>query len=131
MEDTGERAHGDAAGSTGPAAPDQPADFDAAQQAILVEIGQALMAQSTGGTVALDLTVRQGGSGTDVDLEFRLDLERQSGLTVPASAPEELVQAVQRLVLLWREQDREPWRVFTYRLERGESSPRYISAFEF
>ena len=105
-------------------------DFDAAQQSILIEIGQLLMAQSTSGTVALDMTVTQTVVGADVDLAFRLDLARQSGLTIPADAGEELVQAVQRLVLLWREHGRTPWRTFTYRLERGESGPRYTSAFD-
>lgn len=119
-----------------PASPEPPlsgapaTDFDAAQQSILIEIGQLLMGQSTSGTVALDLAVLQTVRDTDINLDFQLKLERQSGLTIPAEAGEALVQAVQRLVLLWREDGRGPWRGFTYRLERGESGPRYISAFE-
>jgi hypothetical protein len=112
------------------AAPETP-DFEAAQQQLMVEIGQALIAQSTGGTVAIDLTVVQQVDDRDVDLDFRLDLERQSGLTVPAAAEEPLVDAVRRLVLLWREHGREPWRTFSYRLTRGESGPRFTSEFSF
>lgn len=115
---------------SGDAAPEAP-DFDAAQQQLMVEIGQALIAQSTGGTVAIDLVVVQQVDDQDVDLDFRLDLQRQSGLTVPAAAEEALVEAVRRLVLLWREHGREPWRTFSYRLTRGEAGPRFTSEFSF
>jgi len=104
-------------------------DFDAAQQQLMVEIGQALIAQSTGGTVTIELVVTQTVDGQDVDLDFRLNLERQSGLTVPAAAEDALVDTVQRLVLLWREHNRDPWRTFTYRLTRGETGPRFTSEF--
>lgn len=106
-------------------------DFDAAQKQALVEIGQALIGQSASGTVALELIVTQAVRGEDVDLDFRLNLERQSGLSVPAVAEDALVAAVQRLVLLWREHERDPWRIFTYRLTRGESGPQFTSEFEF
>ena len=106
-------------------------DFDAAQQALLIEIGQALLEQSTGGTVALELVVAQADAGEQVDLDFQLNLERQSGLTVPAAAEDALVDAVQRLVLLWRRHGREPWRNFTYRLGRGPDGPRFTSEFGF
>jgi hypothetical protein len=104
-------------------------DFDAAQQALMVEIGQALLAQATGGTVALELTVTQAGDGDAVNLDFQVSLERQSGLAVPAAAEDALVDTVQRLVLLWRRHGREPWRGFTYRLTRGPSGPRFTSEF--
>jgi hypothetical protein len=106
-------------------------DFDTAQQALLGEIGQALIAQATPGTTALSLTVRQQADGQDVSLDFQLHLERQSGLAVSTTAEEALVAAVQRLVLLWREHGRGPWRVFTYEVTRGEAGPRYTSAFDF
>ncbi len=116
----------------GGAAP-EPADagFAAAQQAALIAIGQALIAQSTGGTVALELVVTQTVAGQDVDLDFQLNLERQSGLSVPAAAEDAVVEAVQQLVLLWREHGREPWRTFTYRLTRGESAPQFTSEFAY
>ena len=106
-------------------------DFDAAQQQALVAIGQALIAQATAGTVALELVVTQTTRDRDVDLDFQLQLERQSGLTVPTAAEDALVEAVQHLVLLWRAHGREPWRTFTYRLTRGESGPRFTSEFAF
>jgi hypothetical protein len=111
----------------------QPDDdaFDAAQNDLLVEIGQALIVRSTGGTVAVELAVTQSERDGAVDLDFQLHLERQSGLSVPASADEALVDAVQRLVLLWREHDRDPWRTFTYRLTRGETGPRFTSEFAY
>lgn len=105
--------------------------FAAAQNAVLVEIGQALIEQSMSGTVALELTVLQTVNGDAVDLDFQLNLERQSGLSVPATASDPLVAAVQRLVLLWREHGRAPWRRFTYRLTRGESGPQFISEFAY
>ena len=105
--------------------------FDAAQNDLLVAIGQALIAQSTGGTVAVELAVTQAEGDGAVDLDFQLRLERQSGLSVPASADGTLVEAVQRLVLLWREHGREPWRTFTYRLARGDTGPRYTSEFSY
>ena len=105
--------------------------FAAAQQAALIAIGQALIAQSTGGTTALELVVTQTVTGQNVDLDFQLNLERQSGLAVPAAAEDPLVEAVQRLVLLWREHNREPWRTFTYRLTRGESAPQFTSEFAY
>ena len=104
-------------------------DFDTAQQQLMVEIGQTLIAQATSGTVALELVV--GHAADDADLEIQLNLERQSGLTVPASADEALVEAVRRLVLLWRRHGREPWRTFTYRLTRGPDGPRFTSEFSF
>jgi hypothetical protein len=107
------------------------ADFDAQQQQIMVEIGQALIEQSTSGTVALELVVTQQAAASNVDLDFRLNLERQSGLTVPAAAEDALVESVRRLVLLWREHGREPWRTFTYRLARGDTGPRFTSEFSF
>jgi hypothetical protein len=116
--------------TTGSAA-GEAADFDTLQQQLMVEIGQALIEQSMSGTVALDLVVTQRTEAADVDLDFRLNLERQSGLTVPAPAGDQLVEAVQRLVLLWREHGREPWRTFTYRLSRGDSGPRFTSEFSF
>ena len=106
-------------------------DFDAAQQEALVAIGQALIAQSTPGTVALDLLVTQTVDGEDVDLDIQLQLERQSGLSIPAEAGDELVEAVQQLVLLWRRHGREPWRTFSYRLTRGDSGPQFTSEFAF
>jgi hypothetical protein len=105
--------------------------FDAAQNDLLVEIGQALIAQSTGGTVAVELTVVQAARDGEVDLDFQIHLERQSGLSVPAAAEDALIEAVQRLVLLWREHEREPWRTFTYRLTRGDAGPRFTSAFSY
>jgi len=107
------------------------ADFDVEQQRLMVEIGQALIAQSSGGTVAIDLVVTQQIESQNVDLDFRLELQRQSGLTVPAVAEDSLVDAVQRLVLLWRGHGREPWRTLTYRLSRGESGPHFTSEFSF
>ena len=105
-------------------------DFDAAQQRLMVEIGQALIAQATGGTVALELLVgRADAEGAGLDIE--LNIERQSGLTVPASADDALVDAVQRLVLLWRRHGREPWRTLTYRLTRGPGGPQFTSEFSF
>ena len=105
-------------------------DFDTAQQQLMVEIGQALIAQSTSGAVALELIV--GHVAVDgVDPEIRLSLERQSGLTVPASADETLVDPIRRLDLLWRQHEREPWRTFTYRLRRGPDGPRFTSEFSF
>ena len=105
--------------------------FAAAQQAALIAIGQALIAQSTGGTTALELVVTQTVTGQNVDLDFQLNLERQSGLAVPAAAEDPLVEAVQRLVLLWREHNRERWRTFNYRLTRGESAPQFTSEFAY
>jgi hypothetical protein len=110
---------------------DSDADFDTLQQQIMVEIGQALIEQSVSGTVALDLVVTQQAETSSVGLDFRLNIERQSGLTVPASAGDPLVEAVRRLVLLWQEHDREPWHTFTYRLTRGDSGPRFTSEFSF
>ncbi|MGH2584541.1 MAG: hypothetical protein ACRDJE_06470 [Dehalococcoidia bacterium] len=110
---------------------DDDPSFDAAQQRLLVEVGQALIAQSTAGTVALELVVTQVMEGQNVDLDFRLNLERQSGLTVPAAAEDALVDTVQRLVLLRQEHSRDPWRTFTYRLTRGETGPRFTSEFAF
>jgi hypothetical protein len=66
-----------------------------------------------------------------VDLDFRLNMERQSGFVLPAEASDELVEAVQQLVLLWREHGREPFRTFTYRLTRGDTGPRFTSEFEY
>lgn len=106
-------------------------DFDTEQQRLMVEIGQALIAQSSGGTVAIDLVVSQGVARENVDLDFRLELQRQSGLSVPVAAEEPLVDAVQRLVLLWRRHGREPWRTLTYRLSRGEPGPQFTSEFSF
>jgi hypothetical protein len=106
-------------------------DFDAAQQALMVEIGQALMAHSTPGVVALELVAVQTASGESVELDLRLNLERQSGLTVPAEADDTLVELVQRLVLLWRGHGRDPWRTFTYRLGRGPGGPQFTSEFDF
>lgn len=106
-------------------------DFDAVQQQIMVEIGQALIEQSISGTVALDLVVTRQAEALNGGLDFRLNLERQSGLTVPASAGDPLVQAVRRLVLLWQEHGREPWHTFTYRLTRGDTGPRFTSEFSF
>jgi predicted nucleic acid-binding protein len=106
-------------------------DFDAAQQALMVEIGQALMAHSTSGVVALELIATQAESGEAVELDLRLNLERQSGLTVPAEADDALVALVQRLVLLWRGHGRDPWRTFTYRLSRSPSGPQFTSEFDF
>ena len=118
--------------TTGPAeSPPPSADFDAAQHEALVAIGQALMAQSTPGTVALDLVVTQAVAGENVDLDFQLQLERQSGLSIPAEAGDPLVEAVQQLVLLWRRHEREPWRTFSYRLTRGDSGPQFTSEFAF
>jgi hypothetical protein len=105
--------------------------FDATQQQILVEIGQALLGAATGGTVGLELIVSQSVEERDVDLDFQLHLERQSGLTVPATVDDALVECVQRLVLVWREHEREPWRTFTYRLTRGETGPQFTSEFAF
>jgi hypothetical protein len=116
--------------TTGNAA-DEAADFDSLQQQLMVEIGQTLIEQSVSGTVALELVVMQQADATDVDLDFRLNLERQSGLTVPAAAGDDLVEAVQRLVLLWREHGHAPWRTFTYRLSRGDSGPQFTSEFSF
>ncbi len=107
------------------------ASFDAVQNDLLVEIGQALIAQSTGGTVAVELAVTQSVTEGAVDLDFQLHLERQSGLSMPAAAEDALVKAVQQLVLLWREHNREPWRTFTYRLTRGDAGPRYTSEFSY
>lgn len=106
-------------------------DFDAAQQQALVEIGQALIGQSASGTVVLELVVTQAVRGEEVDLDFRLNLERQSGLAVPTVAEDALVEAVQRLVGLWREHGQDPWRTFTYRLTRGETGPQFTSEFDF
>jgi hypothetical protein len=106
-------------------------DFDSLQQQIMVEVGQALIEQSMSGTVALELIVTQQTEATNVDLDFRLNLERQSGLTVPATAEDTLVDLVKRLVLLWREHGREPWRTFTYRLSRGDTGPQFTSEFTF
>lgn len=111
--------------------PPEASEFEAAQQQLMIEIGQALIAQSVGGTVAIDLLVTQHAPGDDVELDFRLDLQRQSGLTIPAAAEQPLVETVQRLVLLWREYGREPWRTLTYHLTRGESGPRFTSEFDF
>ena len=105
--------------------------FDAEQNEALIAVGQALLAQATAGTVALELMVTQAVTGHEVDLDFQLHLERQSGLTVPLTAGDALVDAVQRLVLLWREHNREPWRTFSYRLVRGESGPKFTSEFGF
>jgi hypothetical protein len=115
-------------------------DFDTAQQHLMVEIGQELIAQAIGqeliaqatsGTVALELVVVQESGERDVGLDIQLSLERQSGLTVPATAEDALVEAVQRLVLLWRRHERDPWRRFTYRLTRGVSGPQFTSEFSF
>jgi hypothetical protein len=106
-------------------------DFDTAQHDLLVAIGQALMALSTGGTVAVELAVTQVEHEDTVDLDFQLHLERQSGLSVPASADDTLIEAVQGLVLLWREHGRAPWRTFTYRLARGDTGPRFTSEFAY
>jgi len=103
--------------------------FDAAQQQLMVEIGQALIAQSSGGTVAIEVLARQQPE-SDAGLEIEMSQERQSGLTVPAAADDTLRDAVQRLALLWRDHGRGPWRSFTYRLTRGESGPRFTSEFE-
>jgi hypothetical protein len=105
--------------------------FDAAQQQLMVEIGQALIAQATSGTVALELVVGQAADATSVDPDIRLNLERQSGLTVPASVDDALVEAIRRLVLLWRRHERDPWQTFTYRLARGPEGPRFTSEFTF
>ena len=105
--------------------------FPAAQQEALVGIGQALIAQSSAGTVSLELVVTQTVAGQNVDLDFQVQMERQSGLAVPAAAEDALVEAVQRLVLLWREHGREPWRTFTYRLTRGPAGPRFTSEFGY
>lgn len=113
---------------------DQPAsaaDFDAAQQQLMVEIGHALIGQSTGGTAAVELIVTQMAADRDVSLDVQLNLERQSGLTVPAEPDDAVVEIVQRLVLLWREHGREPWRTFTYRLSRGDAGPRFTSEFAY
>jgi hypothetical protein len=106
-------------------------DFDTAQQELMVEIGQALIEQSVSGTVLIELVVTQQVDRHDVDLDIRLNLERQSGLTVPAAAGDTLVEVIQRLVTLWRAHDREPWRSFTYRLTRGDTGPRFTSEFSF
>jgi hypothetical protein len=114
--------------------PDDVADveeFDAAQQQLMVEIGQALIAQATSGTVAVELIVGQAAADAGVELDIRLNLERQSGLTVPASADDALVGTIQRLVLLWRRHGRDPWSTFTYRLLRGPEGPRFTSEFTF
>lgn len=105
--------------------------FDEAQQAALVLIGQALIEQSLPGTAAIEVVVTQTVSGQDVNLDFQLQLIRESGLAMPSVAGDTLVTAVQRLVLLWREYGRDPWRVFTYRLLRGESGPRFTSEFDY
>ncbi|MGD9893924.1 MAG: hypothetical protein AB7R89_28015 [Dehalococcoidia bacterium] len=110
---------------------DEAADFDTLQQQLMVEIGQALIEQSVSGTVALDLVVTQQAEATGVGLDFRLNLERQSGLTVPAAAGDALIEVVQRLVLLWRDHGRAPWRTLTYRLSRGDAGPRFTSEFSF
>jgi hypothetical protein len=106
-------------------------DFDVEQQALLVEIGQALMTHASSGVVALELVAIQAIGGDAVELDLRLNLERQSGLTVPTEADDAIVALVQRLVLLWREHGRDPWRTFTYRLGRGPSGPRFTSEFDF
>jgi hypothetical protein len=111
--------------------PDAVEGFDAAQQQLMVEIGQHLIALATSGTVALQLSVAQDSADQDVGLDIQLALERQSGLTVPASADDALVDAVQRLVLLWQRYEREPWRTFTYRLTRGPAGPQFTSEFSF
>ena len=118
--------------SRDPAEPPHASDeFDAAQHEALVAIGQALIAQSTPGTVALDLLVTQAVDGENVNLDFQLHLERQSGLSIPAEAGDALVEAVQQLVLLWRQHDREPWRTFSYRLTRGGTGPQFTSEFAY
>jgi hypothetical protein len=115
-----------------PPSPAEPDDggFGQAQQAALGAIGQALIGLSTPGTAAIDLTVTQAVDGATVNLDFRLNLERQSGLTVPGEADDALVEAVQQLVLLWREHGRQPWQTFSYRLSRGPSGPVFTSSFE-
>jgi hypothetical protein len=110
---------------------EQAPDFDTAQQQLMIEIGQALIELSVSGTVAVELVVTQQADLNDIGLDFQLNLERQSGLTVPAAATDALVEVVQRLVLLWREHRREPWRTFTYRLTRGDAGPRFTSEFSF
>ena len=109
--------------------PDAAQDFDAAQQRLMEEIGQALIGQSTSGTVALELVAAQGVAAGE-DLTIDLALERQSGLTVPAAADEAVTEIVRRLTLLWQAHGRAPWRTFTYRLTRGESGPRFTCEFE-
>jgi hypothetical protein len=111
-------------------AQDESSGFDSARHELLVALGQALLEQSTGGTVALELAVTQRSQGQDVDLDIRLDLERQSGLSVPATASDAAINLIKQLVVLWREYDREPWRSFTYRLTRGPTGPRFTSEFE-
>ena len=105
--------------------------FAQEQNEALIAIGQALLAQSTAGTVALELVVTQTVAGQEADLDIRVNLERQSGLAVPATPSDEVIETVQRLALLWRRANRDPWRTFTYRLTRGESGPRYTSEFSF
>ena len=113
-----------------PTSDDACQDFDAAQQRLMEEIGQALIGLSTGGTVALELVVSQGSSGASAPLDVSLTLERQSGLTVPATADETVTEAVARLALLWQQHNRAPWRTFTYHLTRGGSGPRFTCEFE-
>lgn len=132
LEHDGSAAAPLAAGQPGATLPDdQDEGFDQAQQAALVLIGQALIEQSLPGTAAIELVVAQRVTGQDVDLDFRLQLVRESGLAMPSAAGDALVTAVQRLVLLWREHGREPWRTFSYRLLRGESGPRFTSEFDY
>jgi len=115
----------------GPTSADANEDFDAAQHELLGSIGQALIAQSAPGTVVLSLLVTQTVTGQDVGLDFRVELGRQSGLTLPAEASDPLVEAVQQLVLLWRAHEREPFRTLSYHVTRGEHGPRFTSEFGF
>lgn len=105
--------------------------FEEAQRQALIAIGQALIGQSTPGTASVELTVKQSAAGQSVDLDFSVNLERPSGLALPAEASDDVVEAVQTLVLLWREHQREPFRVFHYRLTRGESGPVFTSSFDY
>lgn len=114
-----------------PASDDAGQDFDAAQQRLMEEIGQALIGQSSGGTVALELVASQENADDGAIMDLSLSLERQSGLTVPTAADDAVMEAVQRLARLWQEHGRAPWRTFTYRLTRGESGPRFTCEFEF
>lgn len=118
-------------GSTSNGMAEPAPDFDTEQQQLMIEIGQTLIEQSVSGTVAVELVVVQQADRSDIGLDFQLNLERQSGLTVPAAASDALVEVVQRLIVLWREHGREPWRTFTYRLTRGDAGPRFTSEFSF
>lgn len=104
--------------------------FAEAQQRAMERIGQALIEQSLPGTAAMEAVVMQAVSGSDVHLDVRLTMVRSSGIAFPAVVSDALVEAVQQLILLWRDHGREPFRTFTYRLVRGESGPTFTSEFE-